>query len=80
MTSQPNCPMCRVAMDPGYTLDQGHHNTFKQAKWVEGAPEKNFWTGLKTKDRSVIPITTYRCPRCGLLASFANEASGTGSP
>jgi hypothetical protein len=64
-------------MDPGYTMDKGHHNSRRQAEWVEGAPEKSFWTGLKTENRSVMPITTFRCPRCGFLASFANEASGS---
>ncbi|MFN0009844.1 MAG: hypothetical protein ACKVXR_18265 [Planctomycetota bacterium] len=79
MSPEPNCPACRVAMDLGYQLDLGHASSRRQAEWVEGSPERNFWTGLKTKDRAVLPILTYRCPRCGLLASFANETSGTSS-
>lgn len=76
---EPNCPTCRVAMDLGYQLDLGHHSSRRQAEWVEGAPEKSFWSGLKTKDRAVMPIVTYRCPRCGMLASFATGADGSGS-
>jgi len=67
-------------MDLGYTLDLNQHHSGKVAQWVEGQPEKSFWTGVKTKDREVLPITTYRCPRCGFLSSFANPASGTGAP
>jgi hypothetical protein len=66
-------------MEQGYTLDRGDNNSRKPAEWVEGAPEKSFWTGLKTKDRAVIPIVSYRCPRCGMLANFANSAGGAGS-
>ena len=73
MTNQPNCPACRVAMDAGYTFDHVSHSSLRQAQWVEGMPEKSFWTGLKTKDRDVRPIVTFRCPRCGMLASFAPD-------
>ena len=81
MTNQePNCPTCRVAMEAGITLDRDHGGALRQSQWLEGAPAKSFWTGLKTKDRAMIAIVTYRCPRCGVLASFASEKSGTGSP
>jgi len=29
------------------------------------------WTGLKTKDREVYPLTSYRCERCGYLELYA---------
>jgi Domain of unknown function (DUF6487) len=76
---EPKCPACRMAMEEGFLLDRGHHSTLRQAEWVAGAPEKSFWSGLKTKDRAVIPIVSYRCPACGLLASFATGGSPSGS-
>jgi hypothetical protein len=69
------CPRCRGAMAPGYVLDHGDHNARRVAHWVEGTPEKSFWVGLKTADRAVLPVTTYRCVRCGYLESYANRAS-----
>ena len=76
---EPSCPACRKSMERGYQLDRGHHSSRRQAEWVEGAPEKSFWVGLKTKGRAVIPIVSYRCPSCGMLASFASGAKRAGS-
>jgi hypothetical protein len=61
-------------MDEGFVLDQAH-NFNAQSKWIEGPPTKSFWTGIKMKGRAVIPVTTYRCSKCGYLESFAQ--SGT---
>ena len=66
-----HCPRCRGRMERGYTYDAGHYDAGKVAKWVEGPPERSIWTGLKTKDRDVLPITTYRCEQCGYLESYA---------
>ena len=61
-------------MDAGYLMDKGHANARMVAEWVEGVPEKSFWTGLKTGDRMVIKVTSYRCGRCGYLVSYAADA------
>ena len=58
-------------MDQGYIPDLGHLNAPSEPKWTEGAPEKSFWQGLKLGGRDRVPITTYRCPTCGLLQSYA---------
>lgn len=57
-------------MQAGFVLDQayGHH---AQSSWVEGYAEKSFWTGIKLKGRTMIPILTFRCTDCGLLRSYA---------
>ena len=68
---QPNCPQCHVSMEQGFLLDRGHANVGNAARWVEGAPEKSVWTGVKLKDRSVRPVVSYRCPQCSLLLDFA---------
>lgn len=60
-------------MRPGFILDQAYgHNA--QSSWVEGFAEKSFWSGIKLKGRTVIPILTYRCVGCGLLRSYASGA------
>ena len=66
------CARCRGAMEEGYVLDRGNSNRRFQETWVAGAPEPSFWTGLKTKDRTVFWVTTWRCRDCGLLESYAN--------
>ena len=71
MKKQPSCPQCRVPMEEGFLLDHGHHNAGSVSRWVEGVPVKSMWTGIKTKDRKVRPITSYRCPDCGLLLDYA---------
>ena len=65
------CPRCRGPMDLGFLLDRGHHSSANVAQWVEGIPERSVWTGLKTKDREVYPLTSYRCERCGYLELYA---------
>ena len=68
--AEPACPKCSTAMEPGFVLDQTYGaNT--QSSWIEGAPERSFWTGVKLKGRERIPLVTFRCPRCGYLESYA---------
>jgi len=64
------CPRCRGPMDLGYLMDRGH-STPGVAQWVEGAPVRSVWTGLKVKDREMYPLTSYRCERCGYLEFYA---------
>jgi hypothetical protein len=65
------CLRCRAPLDVGYLLDRdrdiadvGYRH---QSKWVEGVPETSFWTSLKLKDRSVLPVFADRCPQCGTI-------------
>ena len=68
-----SCPRCSGTMEPGFVADKAHYSVPETQKWVEGAPEKSFWSGLKMKDRDVFAVTTYRCDQCGLLESYATE-------
>lgn len=68
---QLTCPKCSGHMDLGFVADKAHHSMPDVPTWVEGAPERSFWTGLKTKNRDVFVVVTYRCERCGYLESFA---------
>lgn len=58
-------------MDIGYVLELSHHNSRHQPTWVQGRPERSFWSGLKIKDKKQIPILTFRCAQCGLLLDYA---------
>jgi hypothetical protein len=58
-------------MEPGFVADKGHYSVPDVQKWVEGRPERSFWSGLKLKDRDVLPVSTYRCERCGYLEFYA---------
>lgn len=68
MTS--NCPKCRHAMEEGFIRDQDHGSSHA-SNWVEGAPEKSFWTGTKTSGKKQVQVATYRCDSCGYLESYA---------
>ncbi|MCY2960564.1 MAG: hypothetical protein NTY35_10405 [Planctomycetota bacterium] len=75
-TKVPNCRNCRSAMDEGWIADQGrHHSTVFEPKWIEGEPHHQRWMGIDwgitTKDAKQHAVTTWRCPRCGLLESYA---------
>lgn len=60
-------------MEPGFVLDQTYGaNT--QSSWIEGAPERSVWTGIKLKGRERYAVTTFRCSTCGYLESYASQA------
>lgn len=65
------CPRCRGAMEIGVVLDRGEADGLNAPEWMQGEPEKSFWTGLKTKGRERLPVRTYRCQKCGYLESYA---------
>jgi len=58
-------------MEEGFILDRGHHSSKSVSQWVEGEPERSIWTGIKTKDRNMYQVATYRCGGCGYLESYA---------
>ena len=65
------CPRCSGAMELGFVADKAHYSVPETQKWVGGIPERSFWSGLKMKDRAIVPVSTYRCERCGYLESYA---------
>jgi predicted nucleic-acid-binding Zn-ribbon protein len=66
------CPKCGKAMEEGYLLEHTHGG-MRPVSWLEGPPQKSFWTGLAIKGRANVPIRTFRCTRCGFLESYAPD-------
>src|SRR5918997_777469 len=46
------------------------HGGTAVSSWMEGAPEKSLWTGVKVTDRARAEIATWRCNRCGFLEHY----------
>jgi len=65
-----SCPKCHGAMEEGFVADQTYGRMFVST-WVEGVPEKSFWSGIKTQGKEQVQIRTYRCAGCGYLESYA---------
>ena len=63
------CPKCGSPMTTGFLLDNAQSP--KPTEWVEGAPEKSFWIGLKLNNRRRFPVNADRCERCGFLELYA---------
>ncbi len=65
-----NCSKCKARMEDGFIPDSQLGPEF----WVPGPRPSSFWKRLLGYKNSV-PITTYRCPKCGALESYAEKAS-----
>lgn len=64
------CPKCSGKMQEGFICDHSHGFRLVST-WVEGAPEKSVWTGVKLKGRKTIEARTFRCDKCGFLEAYA---------
>ena len=67
-----SCPRCGGTMEAGYIVDEGY-GTRTVAKWIAGEPERSIWTGLKTRGKIKVDVTTHCCNRCGYLESYAGR-------
>lgn len=70
--AQPICPDCQRRMEGGYLLDTTHGG-YKAGQWVEGPPQKSFWTGLTLKGRRQLTVYAWRCPGCTQVRLYAPE-------
>ena len=73
-TTRHECPKCGRPMHPGYLLERRDGDRRAVTEWVEGAPERSFWLGVKTSGRQVLSVTVYRCERCGFREAYAAVA------
>lgn len=64
------CPKCGGAMAEGFVKDVGY-GTQAPSSWIEGAPVRSIWTGVKLKGRAQYQIAAFRCNRCGFLEHYA---------
>ena len=65
-----NCPKCQSSMSIGFIADKTDNGS-QVASWVEGAPVRSRWFGLKLGQKAKLEIQTWRCARCGFLESYA---------
>jgi len=70
MIETQHCPDCRAEMEVGFVPD--YYAKIVQSRWHPGLPTHTTMLGnLKLDADAMIPITTFRCPECGLLKQFA---------
>ena len=71
MARSKTCPRCQGSMTEGFLLDQGQGSR-SVIKWVEGAPQKSIWVGVRLGNQQPIEVATWRCASCGFLESYAH--------
>ena len=69
------CPKCSQPMEEGFIVDYTHGGQ-TQAHWVEGPPQRSFWTGLTLRGRVRRDVATFCCTKCGFLESYAKPEEG----
>ena len=77
MSNVVECIRCHAQMESGWVPDNTHAGLQRQ-NWSPGEPQPSFWTGLKSTEDRVLPVTTLRCPKCGYLESYAIPQSQDG--
>jgi hypothetical protein len=55
-------------MEEGVTLDL---ESRRIQTWLRAPVEAKWLTGIKTRGKELVPVITYRCPKCGYLKTFA---------
>ena len=70
MVPEPTCPKCNALMVVGFVIDESYGVRTVSA-WLEGAPQRSSWTGVKLGGNKPLEITTWRCTGCGFLESYA---------
>lgn len=69
----PQCLRCQARMEAGFFLDDIDAEIHKAQEWVSGQPKRSWWAGLDLKGNERHAVTTYRCPKCGYLESYAGK-------
>ena len=64
------CIRCRTQMERGCFINWAE-GVYARQQWYPGEPERSCWRGLKLKKGKAVTVTTFRCPSCGHLESYA---------
>ncbi len=67
-----SCSKCGGKMEIGFVLEQNLTNYIPNV-WVEGSPERSFWTVTQISGKTKRLVTSFRCVSCGYLESFATD-------
>jgi hypothetical protein len=57
-------------MTEGFIMDEAH-GRWRVSRWQSGRPVKSIWTGIKQSRANQLPVSSWRCDRCGFLESYA---------
>lgn len=72
MSFTPTCAECDEPMETGVL--PVFYGPVSQIHWQPGAVTDNSATRhLRADQELMFPVTTYRCPKCGLLKMVANK-------
>lgn len=63
----PRCNTCDCPMQEGFLLDRYGEYSEGSMVWASGS----FWSYMLGKVKAY-PVTTWRCPKCGLLQNYAS--------
>ncbi len=67
------CEKCKGDMVQGFIPDSMDGVTSFVSSWVEGKPQKSFWSHTKAPFERRIPIGVFRCKGCGFLEFYSDE-------
>jgi len=70
MRGPAQCPKCQGSMSEGVIAEKGD-GQWVVASFHPGAPKVSRWFGLKVRKTDLVPISAWRCGRCGYLESYA---------
>ena len=70
MRGPTQCPKCQGSMSEGVIAEKEDWG-WMVASFLPGAPKVSRWFGLKVNKKNLVPISTWRCGRCGYLESYA---------
>ena len=75
--SDPICRTCRTSMEKGYLPDRGSGQGVNRPVWAKGEVQPYRWLGInmgiRPPGRDALFVETWRCPRCGVLESYARK-------
>lgn len=69
----PTCVACQRPLEDGFLIDRGGDYPNESVFWVRGS----LWSALLGRAKTY-PVTTWRCPACGLLQSYAGSPARRG--